>query len=595
MALQAKDVTDALAEREQSQRILDRWGAVRVSYRDWKEEIRAMDDAYNSNYLMRWPDNSASVGYPKVPNLPLIAAEDRARLVAAGNPSIVCRSERTSDRAKSASEKRERILAGYWERNRVRLWMPAWAHDLMASGVSLVKVLPDFASPKRERFPVYDRVDPRYAYPGPAYSKGPFLEDCIVTYRGKQKDIGRRFGMSEELATFTARAKARSGEKGEEITVIEFYDEDILAVLAVTGQGRSQSQRWLIEPTKHNLKHCPIAIGVRPTPAGIYRGDFIGSLAVMNVWNQLMTLHLDAAMQAVYPARITYDIENPEEYGPDAELRAQSREGKVEFVQTPGQNFSNHQMLALLGKFAEVSALMPPSRSGDPNESIISAAGMSQANSQMADHVRSLERDSLAPMLEAANELAFRSDETAADVKKDIVGYIRGTAFRDTYKPSEDIGGNYRNQVVYGLGSAGGEINTSVMALQQAGAGLISKQTAREQSVFVEDPIAEGKRIAKEFLQDAMFAGLVSRAQANAVDPVQLARIDKALESENKTLSEAIQENLAVAPLAQPPASAAPAGAPGVAGAARGQQAQGAQAQRPSLPPLEQLLGGARP
>ena len=595
MALSEKDVTDILTEREESQRILDRWGAVRVSYRDWKEEIRAMDDAYNSNYLMRWPDNSGSVGYPKVPNLPLIAAEDRARLVAAGNPSIACRSERTSDRAKAAAEKRERILAGYWERNRIRLQMPAWAHDLMAAGVSLVKVLPDFDSPKRERFPVYDRVDPRYAYPGPTFAKGPFLEDCVVTYRGKYKDIGRRFNKTDELMRFTTRQRQQSGKKGDDVTVIELYDQDVIAVLAVTGTGKTQSNMWLIEPTKHGLGKCPIAIGVRPTPAGIYRGDFIGSLAVMNVWNQLMTLHLDAAMQAVYPARITYDIENPEEYGPDAELRAQSREGKVEFVQTPGQNFSNHQMLALLGKFGEVSALMPPSRSGDPNESIISAAGMSQANSQMADHVISLERDSLAPMLEAANELALRSDEFTADVKKEIVGYARGVAFRETYKPSEDIGGNYRNQVIYPIGAAGGEINTNVMLLQQAGAGFISKGLARELSPLIEDPLAEGKRIAKETLQDAMFAGLVSKAASGELDPVQLAAIDKALESENKTLSQAIQENLAVAPLAMPAAAGTPAGAPGVAGAARGQQPQGAQAQRAALPPLEQLLGGARP
>lgn len=594
MALTERDLSDILAERQDtSERVLDRYGALRESYDDWKQRVAMVDRIYAGDWSVVWPDRFRTDGLPKIPNLVQIAAEDRARIVAAGNPSIICRPEGLTERAKRAAEKRERILAGYWERNRVRAMIPRFAHDLMAAGLAVVKVMPDFTEPKNERFPLYTRIDPRYAYPSPAFAEGPYVDDMVVSYEEKLRVVRQRFG--EETYKDVAGMIAKTQQaRSDVVRVIEFYDHNQVAVMCQTvgkqgSLGRAKGAwTWLVEPTKHNLDRCPVVIGVRPTMDGVYRGDFDSTLAVLNVWNKFMNLELDAAIDTVYPERLVYDIADDSEFGPDSTIEKVSPQGSVEYVKRPGTGFSTFQMMGLLGQFARAGAILPVARSGDPNESIISAAGISAVNSQMADHVRSLQRDSLAPMFQAANEVAFCSDEKWADAEKQIFGYYKGQAFSETYSPSKDIDGNYRNAVTYGMGAGLDEVNTNVLVLQQVGSGLISRKTGREQSPFVENPQDEEKAIAMEQLDQATLAGLIAKAQTGELDAVTLAAIRKDLESGAKTLHDAILENVVQAPLAPPPGmqgQPGSAGSPGIPGAAEG----GAQP-RP-LPPLQQLLG----
>ena len=589
MSITPRDISDALSERRyNAERVKDWFDGRQETYADWKDRLHRIDEIYAGNWSVIWPDYVRTDGLPKIPNLVQLAAEDRARLVAAGSPSIVCRSERLSDRAKTAAEKRERILMGYWEMNRVRRNISTWAHDIMAGGLCAVRVLPDTAKKAAERFPMYARMDPRFSYPSPIFSQGPYLDDFIYAYEAPVRSLALQYP-DADLKAWLAKQKATANP--DRVRVIEFYDKTQTAIICTPVRASEYANPAgyleLVEPTEHRLSNCPVLIGVRPTMDNVYRGDFDGVLAVLNTWNRLMNLHLDAAADAVYPERLVWDIENEQDFGPDAVIHGQSREARVEYIQKPGSNFSNHQMLALQAQFAAIGSLMPPSRSGDPNESIISAAGISAAQSQMSDHVRSIQRDCIAPMLEAANSVALEADERWGEADKEVYGTDAGRAFREKYRPSEDIAGNYRNAVQYGMGAGLDEINTNVMVLQQMGQGLISRQTAREQSPFVEDPLEEDRRQLLETLTDAMKAGLIAKAASGELNPTQLAAIAKDIES-NKPLRESIAENLIVTtPLAPPVGSAPIPNAPGMAGAGGGPP-------EPGMPPMEQVVVGRR-
>jgi len=595
MAVDPRELPDILSERKyQSDQITDEYTVRTDTYRDWAERKGVFDNIYSDNWEVVWPDYVRTEGLAKIPNVLRLAIEDRARLVASGRPTLAVRPEKVSDAAKMAAEKRERILSGYWYQSNVRSDIIRWAFDSMATGLAAVKVLPDYGRKPSERFPAFTRCDPRYSYPSPIFSPGPFLDDFIYSYNDKARTVARRFNAEGQLDRLTRFAKNKGVRDPSRVTVIEFYDDEYVIVVAAHLLRDKQKLSETLVYEEHGMGKCPIAVGARPSADNVYRGDFDSSYAIMNVWNRLMTLHLDSAVDHVYPMKKVWNMRNPEEWGPDAVLEMQSPDAVFEYVTSGTAPFENYQLMRQLADFADRAALMPASRSGNPDESIISAAGITATQSQMIDHVRSIQRDTLAPMLVAANELAFRADEASPDVQKEIYGYQRGHAFSEKYRAKRDIAGAYRNEVVYGFAAGLDEINANVMILQNwaQGQGLISEETAAELSPLVENPPAERKKKALEQVERAVLAGLTVQAQQGALTAAQLAEIHRQFSEEGKSLFQAVIDVVgpeAPAPLAEPPRSREPRGAPGIAGAQRGEQPNQA-----NLPPLEELLVGSR-
>ena len=596
MAIDASDISDALAERQQGEKVLDSYSSNVSRYLEHKQRIREIDLIYAGKWSMVWPDQTKVESLPKIPNLIQLAAEDHVRLISAGNPSVVCQPEKASDEAKMAAEKRESLLSGYWHTNRVRTKLiPRLAFDALSSGLCALKVLPDFTEPRPERYPVYTRLDPRFLYPDPIFAEGPFIDNAIYAYEEKLRVLEKHFGVSLIGPARLSKARFANPEKAR---VIEFYDGDIIAVMVQALPAKDSTQKpkaweWLIPPTRHDLDWCPVAIGAVPTMDGSYRGRFDSVLAVVNIMNRFMTLHLDDAIRNVYSPMVVSDkVQEPEEWGPDAIIKVESMADMPQYMAPPTTPFANFQLMKMLYEFARAGAILPVSRSGDPNESIISAAGVTSTQGQMSDAVRSIQKDTLAPLLEAANSLALCGDEKHADVEKDIHGYSRGQEFTLSYVPSKVIAGNYRNRVAYGLYGGLDEINQNVMLLQNAGK-LISERTAREQSPLVEDPMKEEKQLTLEQLDKSILAGIFAAASQppgtpGAVDPGTVARIRKALQSEGKSLDDAVAEAMPQQMPMAPPAPMPMPSATGTPGAARGQQP------RTPLPPMEQLLAGRR-
>jgi hypothetical protein len=571
------DLERELEERKQAQRVHDLYGQLRFSYADWHEQVRLTYLIYQGNWEMVWPDRRRDVALPKIANFVQIAADDRAKGVAAMRPSLICRPDKPGDRARAMADKRERIAADWFSRDRV--WgakTQEWALDAMGAGLTVSRVWTDFTKPKAERYPTFERIEPSRCLPDPVFTRGPLCDSMLVSYEEKIETLRKRYGVT--LAGWSDPAGRHKRAR-----VIEFADDEWYIVVAVAEQaGRSKRETLMAE--RHELGVCPFVIGARPTMGGGYRGEFYGSFGVLNFANRMRTLMLDDATQKVYPRKMYFDIENPEEEGPDALLEKQSPQGSFEYVQQPNQPFSNLQIMRDLLAEARAGVLLPPSRSGDPNESIISASGVTATQSQWIEDVRSIQRDLLAPMHEAALQVAAKLDIRWADATKAIGP--GASNYTESYTPSKDVKG-LNIEVRYGMGAGLDEINTNVMVLQQLGAGIIDERTAMELSPFVEDPQRVEKRKVKQSLRDASLAGLYQKAAEGLIPPAAIAEIERLLDEDDVPLSQAIAAVLPAAPLAPPeqatgptPTPASPA-SPGLAGAGE------------ALPPLDELLGVA--
>lgn len=593
MPLNEKEIADALSERQDAAQILDRWGGQRTAYQDWQSDYSNVLRVYKGDWTMVWPDGRATKVDPSVPNMVRLAAEDRARAVGATPPTVMCYPEGPGDHEREKADKLERIVTSWFATNRLRgHTTQMWAHDAMGGGLTVCKVLPDFSKPPVARIPVFTRMKPQFSYPDPIFTAGPFLDSFIYAYEAKKRTVEKDYGIKLDWPI----GGKPSESNAETIRVIEFYDDTYVYIVVeeMKKSYNAKNRREMILSEPHGMGRCPVVIGARPTMDGTYSGEFTGGLGVLDYWNKLMTMVMDDAIRKVYPERVTYNVLNPNDYGPDANIQLETPDGKYEYVQQGNQAFSNLQVLRDVGGSVRASMMLPISRSGDPNESIISAAGVSATQTQFIEDVRSIQRDIIAPMLTAAISVALQGEETwTPDVTKAVYS-PDGKGYKETYVPSKDIAGYRSVDIRYGAASGLDEINQNVMVLQQLGAGIIDERTAMEMSPFVEDPQRVEKRKLKKMMQDAMVAGLQQQAATGALDPFTLAMLDQAIESDEVTLSEAIAALVPQAPLAAPqapmsaPGQAGPGAsppAPGTAGAGMAQQGQTPQQ------PMAALMG----
>jgi hypothetical protein len=602
MTTRPQELSDILTSRRyDSTSVLDTWVRYQDSYQQWNDRVRVMDQVLRDEWDVVWPDLKRERALPKIPNYPKLAMEHRARLLAETIPVISCRSNYLSDKAKLAAEKRERIIAGWWQASRIALNIQRWGFDLMVTGLAAVRVLPDYAKPLAERFPCYTRLDPRTLYPGPKFGEGPFIDDAIIAYESSPADVKYRFAdYADEIDSKLAQERMHHA-RDDRVKVIEFYNgTQVLVVIECMYRDKTQrkAQHVVVVDEEHGIGKCPIAIGTRPTWDDSYRGDFDQTLAMLNTLNRLTTMSLDAATRKVYATLIVDgEVENPNDEGPGAIIQVNNNTGQVTdhigWLQHPASAYDGANDRRSLDAALRTSVLLPPSVTGNPDESVVSAAGIAATQSMPNAEVVSLQRDSIGPMLQAANELAMRGDEKWGDTSKTITGVVRGAPFSETYTPSKDIDGNYTNDVMYGMGSGLDKVNLNVMLLQNKGEGMISDQTAREKSPFVDDPVMEKNRIVSEQMEKAAFSGIIASAAAPPGDPRalpldQLAAIWDELEKPDGTMKEAIKLFMPQqAPMAPPPQMGAPAlASPGIAGAGEPQQPPPFAG-----PPLEELVG----
>jgi hypothetical protein len=599
VAVEPKDLESILtARRHFAQKTLDQFGQLRETYQDRDDRVMMLDQILTGDWHVVWPDRTVERALPKIPNYPRLARSHRTYLVGQTDPTLSIRPSDMTDKAKANAEQRERIVQGWQDRSLVRLLMPEWAGDLVVTGLCATKVLPDMGEKdKAKRFPMYMWVNPRHLYPSPMFAKGPFLDDAIIAFEDKANSVAKRFNSGDTLDRMLATAAKRGMTEADKVRVIEYHDDKVSMVIAEalyrSDPGKNRAFEVLMYE-EHGLEKCPIVVGTTSTHDGVYRSQLDDGLAMLNTGNRLMTLHLDSAVQKVYPTLVVSEgVENESDYGPGAVIHLTDPSARIEYLNTPAAAYDNYQIIRQLDSYLRTAFLLPPSLTGDPNESVTSAAGINATQSMPNAEVVAIQRHAIAPMLQAANEIAIRADEKWADVEKTITGVAKGSPFVEKYQPSKAFAGNYANTVTYGMGAGVDAVTLNVALLQNKGEGLISERTAREKSPYVDDPLVEEQQIASEQMQKAAFSALIAGAAAPPGDPRaltadQIVAIWEDLEKPGG-LKAALKNHLTQQQqmLMQPPETGAPAlASPGMAGAGEPQQPPPFQG-----PPLEELLG----
>ncbi len=570
MALDEREIAQDLAERQHADQVFDRWGATRVFYNDWQDDYENLARIARNEFVMEWPDGRREQVDPSVPNMVDIASKDRAAVIASTVAQVICQPEGPGDEAREKADKLERIVGGHLQMNRIQAQTWDWAFDAMAGGLTVCKVMPDLTKP--ERFPVMTRLRPQLSYPDPIFTRGPNVDSFIYAYDEYRSVVENDYG--EELPWARDERPMK-----EQVHVIERYDSDRMQVV-VRSMGNNPNNRKtaMIVNFQHKLGCVPIAIGTSANIHGTYSGEFEAGLGLLETWHRVNTMVLDDAARKTYAQKLIFDIINPQDDGPDAVLEAETKDARFEYINQPNQPYSNLQILTQLGNSVRAAYLLPLARSGNPDESIISAAGINASQTQFNTAVQTTQRLVIGPMLEAAIELGLISEEMWSPNKEKNVYGGKGRGYRETYTPSKDIKG-YRNvRIAYGPMGGLDPVNQAVLMQQFHGNGGMSTRRMLELNPMIEDPQREEKQMLAEQLEQALITSVLQRAAQGTLDPHVIAYITQAVSSDEVSLAEAVAALVEPAPqpvaVGTAPGQGTPpgpgGGPPGLPGAAAG-------------------------
>jgi hypothetical protein len=174
---------------------------------------------------------------------------------------------------------------------------------------------------------------------------------------------------------------------------------------------------------------------------------------------------------------------------------------------------------------------------------------------QLTTAVRNVQRV-IGALRSDLNYIAYKVDEKYLDFQKPLMRSVDGTKL---YTPHIAIKGNHYSMVTYGAGSGLDRANADVRVLQHQGAGIISKETAREQVDFITDPSDEQEKIERETTASALMQKILTDLPAGEMMKLYV------LMSKGSSLSEAVETLMQEAEEAAPSAPGVPSGAaPGV-------------------------------
>jgi hypothetical protein len=437
---------------------------------------------------------------------------------------------------------------------------------------------------KDNDYPCFHRIDPRYAYPDVVNGK---MQDLVVLEDMNARTAARIFPQLglEDNPNF----------HDMQVELLHYYspEECVQAVVSQTPGAMPEAyivRRWNPKGT------MPVAFVQLDSFDGAFRGMFDQILGSLQTKNRLVKMVLEYMDELVYAPLESSGVLNPEEPpGPLAHYRLDPNNpnAKIGRVQPAGSSPEVFSLLEFLDREQRAGAGYPAARQGEVNQSIASASFVASTQGQLTTTVKNIQR-LLADLRRQLNSISFSMDEMFLNTEK-ALDYPIGR--KRTYKPKADIKGNYKNQVVYGAAAGLDRMQADVRVMQLMSAGIISKQDAREQIDFVNNPEGVENRVDLETTQNIILQKFLSEAPAD-----QMLKL-LAFQAQGLNLADALTKLQKEAAAAQPalPAEGAPVpGAEGQPGAQLQQQQieKGANPPQPAFapPPLEQIVvhGGSR-
>src|SRR5207244_1996419 len=139
------------------------------------------------------------------------------------------------------------------------------------------------------------------------------------------------------------------------------------------------------------------------------------------------------------PGKVEFDVENPEDEGPEAILHARSPEAYMKPIDPAKVDPSVPMLFQQLEQHGRSMAAYPAAREGVVKQSIASNAFIEGSEGKMISFVKNVQRH-LASQRQGQTAIDFALDEKLLNFRKSLIFPV---ANKRTYKPAEDIKGVY--------------------------------------------------------------------------------------------------------------------------------------------------------
>ena len=510
----------------------DRRNQLIETHREWKERVKEITSIVNGEWHMLWQNLTATAEAPSVANIIEMGIHHWSAIGGAVIPSVRVPVPVNKDLkgGERAARKRERRVHELWTGSNINELMAQWWGDYAGAGAAYCGVWADFSQDPAKRDPYLQRLDPRYCYPIKD-TKGNIIE-LLVAKRVSTDVILKQYPVAR-------------GILDPKITEVEewfwFYPDRYVHMIADASRKGMQKRTGIILTEEENkLGRVPVVEVSVPSFDGQSRGIFDQTRHILRTMHRLMTLTITSSEEEVYPPVFEYDVMNPDDFGPGAVIHGRSPEARMERMQSRS-HFDAKDLIGRLASEARAQASFPGQLSGDPGASIVSASGI-QASMGQIDARLALAHKQFETFLEKGTEILLAFDEKYCDGEKTIHGDAADKKKPEIFIPSRDIAGHYENNVRYGIGAGTDPSNREMRLAMNLNQNLISRETARDEMDFLEDPTREEVRIVRQRVTDSLMEGIYQQAAQGNVEIA--AQLLQSMGKENKDLNEIVDELL---------------------------------------------------
>lgn len=502
-----------------------------------------------------------------------------------------------SERSKELASTRKKAMLAIWDQNRMNMKMRRRARHFLGYSSSPVYLKPDF----RTLTPKWHLRNPLDTYPCPSDDPDNMVPyDCIFTYRKPWSWL-----VSNYVQILDGRLRVGRVEHDTMFTLLEYVDADeiVLAVLGapddpmLTPQERSGFDFIELEriPNRAGVPLCVVPQRInldRP------QGQFDNMMGMFYTRARLQALTEIAIERGIFPDE--YLVARPGE-NPEIVSVADGKAGILGVVK--GGDLRTQQVNPGYKTDVALDRLERQER--------LEGAIPAEFGGESATNIRTGRRGENV----LAATVDFRVQETqeifaASMLEEDKIAIALEKAYWGSSPKSFFIPGRSSSQVDYtpnklwetdvhyvAYSAAGSDVNNLIVGLgQRIGAGIMSKESAREADPLISDPDIEHDRIIAEGVESALLSSIQQQAAQpdGPYQPADLAALVKMVVVENKSLFDAVTKVDETAKMRQAtPAETPQQGMPGLAMPGMGaEQPPAPQAGAPDIQSLLAQLGG---
>ena len=500
------------------------------------------------------------------------------------------------ERAKELARTRKRAMLSIWDANRMPAKQRRRARHLLAYSSSPVIIKPDF----RTNTPKWHIRNPLDTFPSPLEDPDdPVPMNVIFSYSKTYKWVYDNYGDVIPGLTYD--------NWDEKITMLEYVcaDEIVVVLAPSDSEGTKLKNFAPVELERiRNRTGRPLAVIPQRITLDKPHGQFDGSIGMYYTRARLQALTEIAIERGIFPDEylVARPGENPQVIQvADGKmgLLGVVKGGDITQLQTnPG--YKTDIALDRLERQERLEGAIPAEFGGE--------SGTNIRTGRRGENILSATIDFRVQEAQAVFEQSImEEDKIAIAIEKAYWGstpksfYITGRKGGTIdYTPNKLWESDYHN-VSYS--ASGSDVNSLIVALgQRLGAGLISKESAREADPLVADPELERDRIVAESMESALLSSIQQQAADpnGPYQPDDLAYLTKLVLVENAPIYDAVartqkraQERQATpAPQAQVPGQMAPEAMPGLAQPGMGAEQPAPPAGGGGIEALLAQLGG---